>query len=153
MSSAVCCCLRLHVCVYILLQVFTCRPHWPWDDQNKMHIWKTMTSSSHCKEGYALLVCKYHTFLWDLPPSPVHLWYYAVFKQNKLVTQTTAAKSWGCDAHLCILKNLFGSNAVTEENIDHWHNCLKKARRVCRCPIVVMLSSLWFTGWCYAVVR
>lgn len=39
-----------HVCV---CRFFTDRPHWPWDDKNKMCFWKPMTSSSHCKKHYA----------------------------------------------------------------------------------------------------
>jgi len=31
-----------------------------------------------------------------------------VYEQNKLVTLTTAAKSQGCDAHLCFLKTSLG---------------------------------------------
>ncbi len=123
MNSAVCCCLRLQLSMFVSTFFF----RFSQTDHTDLEMIKIKCTFG--KRWHHLHIVKRTMRYWyvniilscEIRHHPVYRWYYAVYKQNKLVTPTTAAKSWGCDAHLCILKNLFGSKPVTEENIDHWH--------------------------------
>lgn len=157
MNSAVCCCLRLQLSMFVSTFFF----RFSQTDHTDLEMIKIKCTFG--KRWHHLHIVKRTMRYWyvniilscEIRHHPLCIIDIMLCTSRINLSLRQQQQNPGAVMHIFVfLKTSLGQNQSQKKILTtDTDNCLKKARRVCHRPIVVMLSSLWFTGWCYTVVR